>query len=63
MFAWRESDYVPLVFGGPVPELDGLPEFDWAVQFADPTASLYMQMKTCCAGHATCCTAGGLANA
>ena len=45
MFAWRESDYVPLVFGQSVEALAGLPDFDWAEQFADPAASLYMQMK------------------
>lgn len=45
MFAWRQSDYVPIVFGVAVPALEGLPDFDWAEQFADPAASLYMQMK------------------
>lgn len=45
MFAWRESDYVPVLFGGEVEALNGLPDFDWARQFADPAASLYMQMK------------------
>ncbi len=45
MFAWRQSDYVPLVFGRPVEALGDLPDFDWAVQFHDPAASLYMQLK------------------
>ena len=45
MFAWRESDYVPILFGARVQAAEGLPEFDWAEQFADPAASLYMQMK------------------
>ena len=52
MFRWEESDYVPIVFGGPVPEVDGLPDFDWAQQFADPAASLYMQMKDVLRGSA-----------
>jgi hypothetical protein len=45
-FAWRESDYIPIVFAAPIEALEGLPEFDWAEQFADPAASLYMQVKT-----------------
>ena len=45
MFAWRESDYVPITFGVAVEQLVGLPDFDWAEQFADPAASLYMQLK------------------
>ena len=45
MFAWREGDYVPVVFGRPVGALADLPDFDWAEQFRDPAASLYMQMK------------------
>jgi hypothetical protein len=38
-FAWRPADYIPCVFGKDVPELNGLPEFDWKVQFHDPAAS------------------------
>jgi len=45
MFAWRQTDSVPVIFGTGVPALNGLPDFDWAEQFADPAASLYMQMK------------------
>ena len=45
MFAWRETDSVPLIFSVRVDGLKGLPDFDWAQQFADPAASLYMQMK------------------
>lgn len=44
-FAWQGADYIPCVFGKDVPELAGLPEFDWKVQFHDPAASLYMQMR------------------
>jgi len=45
MFAWRQTDSVPVIFGAGVSALDGLPDFDWAEQFADPAVSLYMQMK------------------
>ena len=45
MLGWRDSDYIPIVFGGRCEALDGLPDFDWAEQFADPAVSLYMQMK------------------
>ena len=45
MFAWRPSDYVPIVFGRDDERLDGLGDFDWAEQFRDPAASLYMQMR------------------
>jgi len=45
MFAWRQSDYVPAVFGRSVEAIEPLPDFDWAAQFADPRVSLYMQMK------------------
>jgi len=45
MFAWRESDFVPIIFGLRVQSLEGLPDFDWTEQFFDPAASLYMQMK------------------
>lgn len=47
MFAWRQTDYVPLI---PVPTTlplqgDDWPSFDWAEQFCDPAASLYMQIR------------------
>ena len=45
VLAWRQSDYLPILFGAPVPEAEALPEFDWAEQFADPAASLYMQIR------------------
>ncbi|OPX24326.1 MAG: hypothetical protein B1H04_02325 [Planctomycetales bacterium 4484_123] len=45
MFAWRGSDYVPMVFAVEVEALADLGDFDWAEQFAQPAASLYMQMK------------------
>ena len=45
MFAWRESDYIPLAFARPVPELAAFPDFDWRQQFFDPSASLYQQLK------------------
>lgn len=45
MFAWRESDYVPLVLASSADGLGASPDFDWAEQFAEPAASLYMQMK------------------
>ncbi len=45
MLGWRASDYVPMIFGRGVPELADLPDFDWAEQFHDPAASLYMQLK------------------
>jgi hypothetical protein len=54
MFAWRQSDSVPIIFGVSVKALEGLPDFDWAEQFADPAASLYMQMKS-----VVCAAAGG----
>jgi len=45
MFAWRESDYIPITFGREVEEAKDLPSFDWREQFYDPAKSLYMQMK------------------
>ena len=45
MFAWRDSDYVPMVFAVEVEALADLGDFDRAEQFAEPAASLYMQMK------------------
>lgn len=44
-FAWREGDYLPLFFRGDLAVLKALPDFDWAEQFDDPAASLYMQLK------------------
>jgi len=45
MLGWRDSDYIPILFGGRCEAVEELPQFDWAEQFADPAASLYMQMK------------------
>jgi hypothetical protein len=45
MLGWRDSDYIPVVYGGRCEELADAPDFDWAEQFADPSASLYMQLK------------------
>jgi len=45
MLAWRRSDYVPAVFGVEAAPPRDLPDFDWAEQFDDPAASLYMQMR------------------
>ena len=45
MLAWRESDYIPILFARPVAEAAEMPGFDWARQWHDPAASLYMQLK------------------
>lgn len=45
MLAWRESDYIPILFGRRVAEAAEMPAFDWARQWHDPAASLYMQLK------------------
>ena len=45
MLAMRPSDYIPMIFTRDVPEMQGLPSFDWAEQFHDPAKSLYMQLK------------------
>ena len=47
---WRAGDYLPLLFGASAPGLGDLPDFDWAEQFADPAASLYMQMRDVASG-------------
>ena len=44
-FAWREDEYLPLLFNRELPALRDLGDFDWTEQFADPAASLYMQLK------------------
>lgn len=54
MFAWRRTDYTPILFGRNVPEFAGMPDFDWTQQFEDPAASLYMQMR----GQVTACCSG-----
>ncbi|HOX36418.1 MAG TPA: uroporphyrinogen decarboxylase family protein [Candidatus Brocadiia bacterium] len=45
-FANREADYLPICFGAPVPELSGLPDFNWSEQFHDPAKSLYTQLRS-----------------
>ena len=45
MFAWRESDAMPILLGRAVPEAADLPGFDWAARWHDPGKSLYMQLK------------------
>ena len=45
VLAWRDSDYLPILYGVRCEAVADLPDFDWAEQFADPAASLYMQMK------------------
>ena len=44
-FAWREDEYLPLLFARPIEALAGAPDFDWTEQYNDPAASLYMQLK------------------
>ena len=50
---WRAGDYLPLIYGTSVPALADLPDFDWAQQFADPAASLCMQLKDVALGAAS----------
>ncbi len=45
MLAGRQADSIPLVFGRPVPETAGLPDFNWAEQWHDPARSLCAQLK------------------
>jgi hypothetical protein len=45
MLSMRPADAMPVIFSAPVPQAAGLPDFDWAEQFRDPAASLYMQLK------------------
>ncbi len=42
---WAEPDYLPILFGGDVPELQELPSYDWAEQWNDPAKSFVEQMK------------------
>ena len=45
VLAWREPDYLPLMFGGDEPELANLPDYDWKEQFENPAKSFVQQMK------------------
>ncbi|MHC4984271.1 MAG: hypothetical protein ACYTF6_14030 [Planctomycetota bacterium] len=46
VMAWREVDYVPLVFSSPNAfGAEKLPAFNWAERWYDPAKSLYMQLR------------------
>jgi hypothetical protein len=45
MFAWRQSDSIPILVSRSVPEAEGLPEFDEYERWHEPAKSLYAQLK------------------
>jgi len=45
MFAWRASDFVPILLGREVPEAKGLPDFDEYERWHQAGKSLFAQLK------------------
>jgi hypothetical protein len=45
MFAWRQSDSIPILLSQSVPEAEGPPEFDEYERWHEPAKSLYAQLK------------------
>ncbi len=47
VFRWEEADSIPLMYGAPVPELEGLelPSYDWTEQYNEPAKSFVHQIQ------------------
>ena len=53
--AWEDTDYLPLHFAAPLPELKDLPSYDWREQFYDPDKSFVEQIKNILPAAASHC--------